>query len=137
MKKIYIILQNGTVFEGRSFGADGRVVGEITFSTGMVGYLENLTDPSNFGQIVVSTFPLVGNYGLIEEDLQSGKIHPKAFVVREICSDPSNYRCEGRIDSWLKENGIVGVCGVDTRAITKILREYGNMNAVIDRKSVV
>lgn len=131
MKKVYIILQNGHVFEGRSFGADGRVVGEITFSTGMVGYLETLTDPSNFGQIVVSTFPLVGNYGLIESDLQSGKIHPKAFVVREICDNPSNYRCEGRIDSWLKENGIVGVCGVDTRAITKILREYGNMNAVI------
>ncbi len=131
MKKVYIILQNGQVFEGRSFGADGRVVGEITFNTGVVGYLENLTDPSNYGQIVVSTFPLIGNYGVIKEDLQSDKIQVGAFVVREISEDPSNYRCDGRLDTYLKENNVVGVCGVDTRAITKILREYGNMNAVI------
>lgn len=131
MKKVYIILQNGHVFEGRSFGTDGRVVGEITFSTSMVGYIESLTDPSSYGQILVSTFPLIGNYGINKFDMQSDKIHAKALVVRECCEDPSNYRSEGRLDAWLKENNIVGVCGVDTRAITKILREYGNMNAVI------
>ncbi len=131
MKKVYIILQNGHVFEGRAFGADGRVVGEIVFTTGVVGYLETLTDPSLYGQIVVGTFPLVGNYGVIPADMQSGKIHPKALVVREFCDEPSNYRCEGTIDSWLRENGVVGVSGVDTRALTKIIREYGVMNAII------
>lgn len=131
MKKIYIILQNGQVFEGRSFGAEGRVVGEIVFSTGMVGYLEALTDPVYHGQILVSTFPLIGNYGVINEDLESDKIHVAAYVVREWASQPSNYRCGGDLDSWLKAHGIVGVCGVDTRALTEAIREYGIMNAII------
>ena len=131
MKKVYIILQNGHVFEGRSFGADDRVVGEIVFTTGVVGYLETLTDPANYGQIIVGTFPLIGNYGVIPADMQSEKLYPKAYVVREFCEEPSNYRCEGTLDAWLKANGVVGVCGVDTRAITKIIREYGVMNAII------
>ncbi|MBE6548049.1 MAG: glutamine-hydrolyzing carbamoyl-phosphate synthase small subunit [Ruminococcaceae bacterium] len=131
MKKIYIILQNGQVFEGRSFGAEGHVVGEIVFSTGMVGYLEALTDPVYHGQILVSTFPLIGNYGVIPEDLESDKIHVSAYVVREWAQNPSNYRCGGDIDTWLKENGVVGICGVDTRALTEAIREYGVMNAII------
>lgn len=131
MKKAYIILQNGRVFEGRSFGADGRTVGEIVFATGMTGYIEALTDPSYYGQILVQTFPLIGNYGVIPSDFESEGIHVNAYVVREYCDFPSNYRCEGRLDEWLKKNNIIGVCGVDTRALTEIIREYGVMNAYI------
>ncbi len=131
MKKIYIILQNGQVFEGRSFGAEGRVVGEIVFSTGMVGYLENLTNPVYHGQILVQTFPLVGNYGIIPEDALSDKAHVSAFVVREWAKTPSNYRCGGDLDTYLREQGIVGICGVDTRELTAAIREYGIMNAII------
>lgn len=131
MKKIYIILQNGQVFEGRSFGAEGRVVGEIVFATGMVGYLEALTDPVYHGQILVQTFPLIGNYGVIEQDLETKRIHVSAYVVREWAENPSNYRCGGDIDTWLRKNGVVGICGVDTRALTEAIREYGVMNAII------
>lgn len=131
MKKAYIILQNGRVFEGRSFGADGRTVGEIVFATGMTGYIEALTDPSYYGQILVQTFPLIGNYGVIPSDFESGGIHVNAYVVREYCDFPSNYRCEEKIDEWLKKNNIIGVCDVDTRALTEIIREYGVMNAYI------
>lgn len=131
MKKIYIILQNGQVFEGRSFGAEGRVVGEIVFATGMVGYLEALTDPVYHGQILVQTFPLIGNYGVIDQDLESDKIHVSAYVVREWAENPSNYRCGGDIDTWLKKHGVVGICDVDTRALTEAIREYGVMNAII------
>ena len=88
MKKAYIILQNGRVFEGKSFGAEGRVVGEIVFATGMTGYLEALTDPSYYGQILVQTFPLVGNYGVIPEDFESEEIHVNAYIVREQCEFP-------------------------------------------------
>ena len=131
MKKIYIILQNGQVFEGKSFGAEGRVVGEIIFTTSMVGYLEALTDPVYHGQILVQTFPLIGNYGVIEQDLETSKIHASAYVVREWANNPSNYRCGGDIDSWLKKNGVVGICDVDTRALTEAIRDFGVMNAII------
>ena len=131
MKKVYIILQNGRVFEGKTFGAEDRVVGEIVFSTSMTGYLEALTDPRYYGQILVQTFPLIGNYGIIEEDFQSEKVYPAAYVVREYCDMPSNYRCESDIDSWFKKKGIVGVYGIDTRALTEAIREYGVMNAII------
>lgn len=131
MKKIYIILQNGQVFEGKSFGAEGRVVGEIIFTTSMVGYLEALTDPVYHGQILVQTFPLIGNYGVIEQDLETQKIHASAYVVREWAQNPSNYRCGGDIDSWLKKNGVVGICDVDTRALAEAIRDFGVMNAII------
>ena len=131
MKKIYIILQNGQVFEGRSFGAEGRAVGEIIFTTSMVGYLEALTDPVYHGQILVQTFPLIGNYGVIQEDLQTNKIHASAYVVREWTKEPSNYRCGGDIDAWLKAQGVVGICDVDTRALTAAIRDFGVMNAII------
>ncbi len=130
-KDIYICLQNGDVFKGKQFGADGEALGELVFTTGMGGYIETLTDPSYYGQIVLQTFPLIGNYGMIEADMESEKSYVSAYIVREKCDAPSNFRCEKDLDTFLKENGIVGVYGVDTREITKIIRETGVMNAVI------
>lgn len=131
MQKAYLILENGTIFEGKSFGAQGEAIGEIVFTTAMTGYLETLTDPSYYGQIVVQTFPLIGNYGVIPADFESGKPHVKAYIVRQWCQDPSNFRCEGDLDTFLKSNGIVGLYGIDTRALTKIVRESGVMNGKI------
>ncbi len=133
-KKVYLTLENGRVFEGYRFGADGEAVGELVFSTGMVGYVETLTDPCNYGQIVVQTFPLIGNYGVMPQDAESKKAWVAAYVVREICETPSNFRCEGTLDAYLKEQGVVGIYGVDTRELTKILREEGEMNAKITAK---
>lgn len=129
--KIYICLADGTVFEGKSFGAAGEVLGELVFTTGMGGYIETLTDPSYFGQIVMQTFPLIGNYGFMDEDKESEKSAVSAYIVREYCEAPSNFRCQTTLDAYLKENNIVGVYDVDTREITKIIREHGVMNAVI------
>ena len=130
-KKIYICLENGEVFEGRRFGADGDVIGELVFTTGMGGYIETLTDPSYFGQIVMQTFPLIGNYGFIDEDMESRKSFVSAYIVREYCEEPSNFRCNKTLEDFLKENSIVGVYGVDTRQLTKIIREHGVMNAML------
>ncbi len=133
-QKVYLTLQNGKVFQGYRFGADGDVTGELVFSTGMVGYMETLTDPANFGQIVVQTFPLIGNYGAIRADVESNKAWVSAYVVREICNEPSNFRMDGDLETYLEEEGIVGIYGVDTRELTKILREEGVMNARISSK---
>jgi carbamoyl-phosphate synthase small subunit len=133
-QKVYLTLQNGKVFEGYRFGASGDVCGELVFTTGMVGYLETLTEPANYGQIVVQTFPLIGNYGVMKSDLESKKAWVSAYVVREVCDEPSNFRCEGKLDDFLKEQGVVGIYGVDTRELTKILREEGIMNACISAK---
>ena len=133
-KKVYLTLQNGVVFQGYAFGAEGDVDGELVFSTGMVGYIETLTDPSNYGQIVVQTFPLIGNYGMMKTDVESDKAWVSAYVVREICDNPSNFRLEGDLESYLKEQGVIGICGVDTRQITKILRDEGAMNACISSR---
>ncbi len=133
-KKVYLTLQNGKSLEGYAFGAEGEVTGELVFSTGMVGYLETLTDPANCGQIVVQTFPLIGNYGVMKSDLESPKAWVSAYVVREICDEPSNFRCEGKLEDFLKEQGVIGIYGVDTRELTKILREEGAMNAKISEK---
>jgi carbamoyl-phosphate synthase small subunit len=130
MKKRYLVLENGDVFEGTAFGADCGSVGELVFTTGMCGYIETITDPSYYGQIVLQTFPLIGNYGIISEDFE-GKCHIKGYVVREWCDTPSNFRCGGTIDEFLKQQGIPAICGVDTRRITEIIRESGVMNAVI------
>lgn len=130
MKKAYLVLQNGDIFEGYSFGAEGSTVGELVFTTGMCGYIETLTDPSYFGQIVMQTFPLIGNYGFIEDDAE-GKCSVSGYIVREWCDMPSNFRSGGDIDAYLKRHGIIGLCGIDTRAVTKIIREHGVMNAVI------
>ncbi len=130
MKKAYLVLEDGQVFEGRSFGVEISGMGELVFSTGMCGYIETLTDPSYYGQIVLQTFPLIGNYGIIEDDFE-GKCRVRGYVVREYCDEPSNFRTQYGIDQFLKENGIPGICGVDTRQITRILRENGVMNAYI------
>lgn len=130
-KKAYLILENGNIFEGKSFGASGEAVGEIVFTTAMTGYLETLTDPSYYGQIVVQTFPLIGNYGVIPSDFESDKSHVRAYIVKDWCQDPSNFRCEGCLDTFLKAQGIIGLYGIDTRALTKIVREHGVMNGRI------
>ncbi|MGN0450620.1 MAG: carbamoyl phosphate synthase small subunit [Acutalibacteraceae bacterium] len=129
-KKAYLVLEDGTVFEGYSFGAEKDTVGELVFTTGMCGYIETLTDESYFGQIVLQTFPMIGNYGIIPEDFE-GECSVKGYVVREKCDNPSNFRCKGTLDGFLKEKGIPAIYGVDTRAITKIIREQGVLNAAI------
>ncbi|MBQ8782684.1 MAG: glutamine-hydrolyzing carbamoyl-phosphate synthase small subunit [Clostridia bacterium] len=131
MKKAFIVLEDGHVFEGKRFGADGDALGELVFTTGMVGYIETLTDPCYCGQIVVQTFPLLGNYGMIYEDTEGKKSYVKGVVVREWCEAPSNFRCDGDIDEYLKKENIVGICDIDTREITQIIREKGVMNAKI------
>lgn len=129
--KIYICLANGTTFEGKSFGAKGEVLGELVFNTGMGGYIETITDPSYYGQIVMQTFPLIGNYGFIYEDKESENSVISAYIVREYCDTPSNFRSDLTLEEFMKENGIVGVYDVDTRELTKIIRESGVMNAII------
>lgn len=130
MKKRYLILEDGTVYEGAALGADRTCVGELVFTTGMCGYTETLTDPSYFGQIVLQTFPLIGNYGITEADFE-GKCAVSGYVVREACDAPSNFRCEYTLDEFLKRNGVPGITGVDTRELTKRIRERGVMNAMI------
>jgi carbamoyl-phosphate synthase small subunit len=134
MGKAYLILENGAVFEGTSFGYEGETIGELVFNTGMTGYLETLTDPSYYGQIVIQTFPLIGNYGVIPSDFESDRVQVKAYIVREWCQEPSNFRCEGALDTFLRAQRIPGLYGIDTRAVTKIVRESGVMNARISDK---
>ncbi len=129
--KAWLILADGTVFEGSSIGATGSTIGETVFTTGMTGYLETLTDPSYYGQIVTQTFPLIGNYGDIPLDYESKKSWVRGYIVRELCDQPSNFRCEGDLNNFLKAQNIVGICGIDTRALTKRLRESGVMNGMI------
>ena len=125
MKKGYLILQDGQVFEGVRFGAETDTVGELVFTTGMCGYVETLTDPSYAGQIVMQTYPLIGNYGIIREDFE-GACCVKGYVVREYCGAPSNFRTDCDLDTFLKEQGVPGLYGVDTRELTRIIREHGN-----------
>lgn len=127
-KTAYLILENGKVFEGKSFGAEKEVTGELVFTTAMTGYLETLTDPSYYGQVVMQTFPLIGNYGVIPSDFESAQPALRAYVVRNRCQEPSNFRCEGTLDTFLKACGIPGMYDLDTRALTRIVREYGVMN---------
>ena len=122
--KRYLVLENGEVFAGLAFGAPCDTVGELVFTTGMNGYIETLTDPSYCGQIVLQTFPLIGNYGIIPADFE-GKCCVRGYVVREQCQTPSNFRCEETLDAFLKANNIPGIAGIDTRAVTRILREAG------------
>jgi len=130
MKKAYLVLGNGRVFEGQRIGAPATGLGELVFTTGTVGYLETLTDPSYAGQIIMQTFPSIGNYGVIPEDFE-GKCAARGYVVRELCDAPSNFRSQGLLDDFLKQEGVPGICGVDTRELTRILREEGVMNAMI------
>ena len=130
MKKGYLVLQDGRVFEGIRFGSTGDTVGELVFTTGMCGYIETLTDPSYAGQIVMQTYPLIGNYGIIREDFE-GACCVKGYVVREFCEAPSNFRTDCDLDTFLKEQNVPGLYGVDTRELTRIIREHGVMNATI------
>lgn len=130
-EKAYICLANGKIFEGTRFGAGGDITGELVFTTGMGGYIETLTDPSYYGQIVMQTFPLIGNYGFIDEDCESAKSFVSAYIVHEKCDCPSNFRCNSTLEEYMKKNSIIGIYGVDTREITKIIRESGVMNATI------
>ena len=123
-------MEDGSVFEGFGFGAQKGCLGELQFTTGVCGYVEGLTDPAHYGHILLQTFPLIGNYGIMEEDFQ-GACFVNGYVVREWCQTPSNFRCEYDIDTFLKNQGVPGIYGVDTREITRILREKGSMNAMI------
>lgn len=129
--KAYLILEDGTVFEGTSIGSAREVISEIVFNTSMTGYLEVLTDPSYAGQAVVMTYPLIGNYGICREDMESKKAWPDGYIVRELSRIPSNFRSGDTIEHFLKEQDIPGISGIDTRALTKILREKGTMNGMI------
>lgn len=135
-KKAYLLLADGTVLTGRSFGKEGTVIGEVVFTTGMTAYQETLTDPSYYGQIVVQTFPLIGNYGVNKQDNESAKSYVSGYIVREWCNTPSNFRMEGDIDGFLKENNIIGIHSVDTRCITRKIREVGVMNGAITTEDV-
>jgi len=127
----YLVLENGMTFEGKYFGTQGEITGEVVFATGMTGYLETLTDPSYYGQIVLQTFPLIGNYGVIPSDFESANIGAKAYIVKHPCQNPSNFRSEGNLDAFLKERGIIGLYGIDTRVLTRSIRENGVMNGKI------
>ncbi len=130
-KPAMLALEDGTVFEGTAFGAEGSRCGEVVFNTSMAGYQEILTDPSYRGQIVTMTYPLIGNYGVNEDDVESGKPWVEGFVVREYCETPSNWRSQRSLGDYLKEYGLIGIDGVDTRALTKHLRTYGAMKGII------
>ncbi len=129
--KAFLILEDGTVFEGTHIGAQKEIISEIVFNTSMAGYLEVLTDPSYAGQAVCMTYPLIGNYGVCREDMESRKPWPDGFIVRELSRIPSNFRCDMTIQDFLSENDIPGIAGIDTRALTRILREKGTMNGMI------
>ena len=126
-----LILEDGTIFEGKAFGYLKDSVGEVVFNTSMTGYGEVLTDPSYYGQIVTMTYPLIGNYGINLEDVESKGVHVKGFIVREKSDAPNNFRCEMDIDTYLKQNKVIGLEGIDTRALTKILRTNGTMRGII------
>ncbi|MCR5793308.1 MAG: carbamoyl phosphate synthase small subunit [Lachnospiraceae bacterium] len=132
--RAFLILEDGHVFTGESIGSSREIISEIVFNTSMTGYLEVLTDPSYAGQAVTMTYPLIGNYGICFEDMESKKAWPDGFIVRELSRLASNFRNEADIDSFLKEQDIPGIKGVDTRALTKVLREKGTMNGMITTK---
>lgn len=131
MKKAYLILENGDVYAGNSIGVPGDSVGEVVFTTGMGSYMETLTDPSYYGQIITQTFPLIGNYGAISADSESRRAYCRGYIVRELCRTGSNFRKECELGDWLTAQGIVGIEGIDTRRLTKTIREHGVMNGMI------
>lgn len=135
-EKAYLLLQDGTIFEGMSFGAKGSVMGEVVFNTCMTGYQQTLTDPTNLGQLIVQTFPSIGDVGINSEDDESDIAAVSGYIVREWCAKPSNFRCEGDLDAYMKKRGIVGIHSLDTRALTRILRDKGAMNGMITTEDV-
>lgn len=131
-----LVLENGMVFEGHGFGAVRSVSGEVVFTTAMTGYQELLTDPSFLGQIVVMTFPMIGNYGVNRDDYESIVPHVSAFVVGEACEQPSNFRSEMTLDAYLKKHDIPGLYGIDTRALTRAIREKGAVRGILADEAV-
>ena len=129
--KRYLVLENGKVFEGEAMGAEGSCIAEIVFTTSMTGYLETMTDRSYKGQAVVQTFPLIGNYGIMPPDMESDRSYISGYIVRQECDAPSNFRCEGKVEEFLIEQGIPGIKGIDTRSLVSMLREHGTMNGAI------
>lgn len=130
-EKAYILLADGTEIEGFSIGAKGKTIGEVCFATGMSGYQETLSDPSFYGQIVTQTFPMIGNYGVNEEDFESDKCYLNGYIIRDYCENPSNFRCTGTIAEFLEKHNVIGIYGVDTRALTRKIREAGVINGMI------
>lgn len=131
MKKAILALADGTVFEGHSFGAEGEAAGEVVFNTSMTGYQEILTDPSYKGQIVTMTYPHIGNYGVNETDVESLRPHLSGFIVKELSQHPSNWRSQKSLDAYLRDCGIAGIQGIDTRALTRRLRDHGSQMGII------
>lgn len=131
IKPAHLILADGTVFSGKSMGVEGKTIGEVVFSTSMVGYQEALTDPANYGILLAQTFPSIGNYGVNHFCNESDKVYLNGYIVREICELPSNFRCENTLGSFLKEKNVVGICDIDTRKLTRLIREKGAMNGMI------
>lgn len=131
MRKAWLALADGTVYEGRAFGAAAEVFGEVVFNTSMSGYEEILTNPSNAGQIVALTYPEIGSYGFTDDDAQSSRAWAKGLIVRNVCLEPSNFRSRSGIDEWFSKRGLVGISGIDTRAITRKLRSGGTMPGVL------
>ena len=129
--KRYLVLENGTVFEGNAFGANRNVIAEIVFNTAVTGYVETLSDRRYIGQAVCQTFPLIGNYGVNESDADGAPVSVSAYIVRELSDIASNFRSEGTLDAYLKKNNVPGLCGIDTRKLTKLLRDEGTMNGMI------
>jgi len=134
VKKAFLVLEDGSVYQGYSFGADTSAYGEVVFNTSMTGYQEMLTDPSYAGQIVVPTYPMIGNYGINSEDIESRRIQVAGFVVREECPQPSHWRSSSTLHQYLLSSGIPGIAGVDTRAITRRLRLAGVMMGMITQE---
>lgn len=130
-KPAYLLLEDGTLFTGKSLGFLGTAFGEVVFQTAMVGYQETLTDPANEGLIVAQTFPLIGNYGINDYSNESDKTHLSGYIVRETCDEPSNYRSTGTLAEFMRDNKVVGICDIDTRHLTKHIRENGVMNGMI------
>ncbi len=135
-KNAKLVLKNGIIFSGYSFGAKGKATGEVVFNTGMTGYQEVITDPSYFGQILVFTYPEIGNTGINFEDSESEKNIVKGVIVRNFSNNTSNWRSKLSFDEWLKKNNVIGLFGIDTRALVKILREYGSMNGIITTEDI-
>ena len=133
--KAILALEDGTIFEGQAFGAAASVAGEVCFNTSMTGYQEILTDPSYKGQIITMTYPLIGNYGVNEQDVESYQTHASGFVVRELSPVVSNYRADSSLGDYMECNGIPGIQGIDTRALTKKLRVRGAMNGYLTTES--
>lgn len=134
--KAKLLLEDGTIYEGESFGAEGTNFGELVFNTSMTGYQEILTDPSYAGQIITMTYPEIGNYGINDDDFESEKPAARGFVVKSACEKDSHYKSEKTISMYLKENGIIGISGIDTRALTRKIREKGCMNCVLTTNEI-